>query len=189
MVDTNKRAAKSIKLPTISRDKKSFQIWWMRFKACEIVYGFVQSIKQEADPNLPTRENEIIANTDTNAAAKRKSVKMNVIEMCNLAMAFTTESLKGLIYASMTNEWLSGLTCLVVVSLQGKYAPPDMVSKIEPRRELNDITMKEEDDPATIFKKISGLENRFNTAIFKMTTEANSGLICRDRAFFAPRTH
>eukprot|EP00957_Ditylum_brightwellii_P150501 11460457-Ditylum_brightwellii.AAC.1 len=63
-------------------------------------------------------------------------------------MAFTTDSLMGLIYALMTNEWPTGIASAVVVMLHDKYAPKDLVSKIKLRRQLNAITMKKDEDPS-----------------------------------------
>eukprot|EP00957_Ditylum_brightwellii_P199259 15188930-Ditylum_brightwellii.AAC.1 len=70
----------------------------------------------------------------------------------------------GLIYKSMTTAWPSGQSHIIVIALQEKYAPKDLVSKIELRRDLNAITMKKDEDPDRLFEKLSGLENRYNTS-------------------------
>eukprot|EP00957_Ditylum_brightwellii_P174858 13313953-Ditylum_brightwellii.AAC.1 len=140
----------------------------MRFRAFGTVYGFEQSIKQERDPNLPATEDEEVNPSNTRAL---KALKLNAIATCNLTMDFTTKALMGLIYSAMLNDWPSGLTCLVVVALHEKFAPKDLISKVELRREMNAITMKKEDDPSVLFEKISSLENQFNTATFQIAKE------------------
>eukprot|EP00957_Ditylum_brightwellii_P082666 6285748-Ditylum_brightwellii.AAC.1 len=125
MADDDK-AVKSLKLPTFNREQKGFQIWWMRFRAYGTVYGFAQSIQQRPDQDLPSSEYEILDTVTTDGARASKAVKLNVIAMCNLTMAFTTESLMGLIYAAMTPAWPSGKAHVVVVLLHKKYAPKDL---------------------------------------------------------------
>ena len=46
--------------------------------------------------------------------------------------------------------------------------PKDLVSKIELRRALIKMTMKKDDNPATLFEQISALENRYNTENYKV---------------------
>eukprot|EP00957_Ditylum_brightwellii_P067807 5146976-Ditylum_brightwellii.AAC.1 len=81
-------------------------------------------------------------------------------------MVFTAEGLIETIYGAITTKWPTGKACLVVVALQKKYAPKDLVSKIEMKHELNAITMKKVENPAYLFKKISELENCYNTSLF-----------------------
>eukprot|EP00957_Ditylum_brightwellii_P071076 5401899-Ditylum_brightwellii.AAC.1 len=83
-------------------------------------------------------------------------------------MAFTTEALIGIIYVSMTNEWPTGKANTVVILLQEKFAPKDLVSKIELRGQINGISMKEEEDPSKLFEKIAALQNRYNTASYQI---------------------
>eukprot|EP00957_Ditylum_brightwellii_P144642 11019074-Ditylum_brightwellii.AAC.1 len=104
------------------------------------------------DPDLPTTKGTKV-NEETDDGKKQvRALKLNVVAVCNLMMTFTTEDLMGMIYASMTTEWLSGLVHIVVVSLHHKYAPKDLVSKIELRRELNAVVMQTEEDPKILFK-------------------------------------
>eukprot|EP00957_Ditylum_brightwellii_P075761 5757855-Ditylum_brightwellii.AAC.1 len=77
----------------------------------------------------------------------------------------------GLIYAAITNDWPTGLAYKVVVALHKKYAPNDLISKVELRHELNAVLMKKEEDPTRLFEKLSGLQNRFNTATFQIATD------------------
>eukprot|EP00957_Ditylum_brightwellii_P029809 2254800-Ditylum_brightwellii.AAC.1 len=39
------------------------------------------------------------------------------------------------------------------------------------KRELNTITMKKAENPAHLFEKISGLENRYNTSLFYISLD------------------
>eukprot|EP00957_Ditylum_brightwellii_P127420 9716540-Ditylum_brightwellii.AAC.2 len=86
-------------------------------------------------------------------------------------MAFTTESLMGIVYWAIDTDWPCGLAQQVVVSLQERYMPQDMVLKIELCCKMNAIVMKKEDEPARLFEKISGLKNRYNISTFQIPTE------------------
>eukprot|EP00957_Ditylum_brightwellii_P178097 13565570-Ditylum_brightwellii.AAC.1 len=81
-------------------------------------------------------------------------------------MAFTAECLIGMIYGDITTAWPTGKVCLVVVALHKKYVPKDLVSKIEMKCELNAIATKKDENPACLFEKNNGLENRYNISSF-----------------------
>eukprot|EP00957_Ditylum_brightwellii_P079535 6047557-Ditylum_brightwellii.AAC.1 len=126
MADSNDLVVKSIKLSTFDGEQKGFQIWWMRFHAYGIMYGFAQSIQQQPDQDLTSLEYKILYTAMTGCARAAKAVKLNAVAMCNLTMAFTTKSLMGLIYSAMSPAWLSGKAHVVVVLLHEKYAPKDL---------------------------------------------------------------
>eukprot|EP00957_Ditylum_brightwellii_P212310 15367177-Ditylum_brightwellii.AAC.2 len=65
-------------------------------------------------------------------------------------MMFTAEGLIGTIYAVITTTWPMGKACLVVVALHKKYAPKDLVLKIEMKHELNAIAMKKAENPVRV---------------------------------------
>eukprot|EP00957_Ditylum_brightwellii_P001433 112010-Ditylum_brightwellii.AAC.1 len=105
------------------------------------------------------------------AAAIKKAKRSNTIVMASFTMAFTGESLIGMVYATMMTDWPSGLAYKIVVALPEKYASQDMVTKIELRCALNSILMKRKDDPVVLFEQISGLQNRYNTTTFQISSE------------------
>jgi hypothetical protein len=82
--------------------------------------------------------------------------------MANLTMAFTSEATMGLVFKAKTADWPSGVAHLVVSGLNKKYNPQDTISRVELRQRLSVIRMKKNEDPATLFKKISSIENKFN---------------------------
>eukprot|EP00957_Ditylum_brightwellii_P058357 4424964-Ditylum_brightwellii.AAC.1 len=92
-------------------------------------------------------------------------------------MAFTSELLIGMVYAAMTTDWPSGLASKIVVVLHKKYAPQDIVAKIELRRALNSVLMKRKDNPVVLFDQISRLQNRYNTATFQVSMEEQIAMV------------
>ena len=160
-----------MKLPLFSGEAKDFPLWWMRFKSFAKVYGIGGSINRVADPDLPTSADEVIDDTTTAGKKQAAARKANDIALANLTMAFTTEGLMGLVYSSMTAEYPDGLAWKVVDGLFQKYYPQDILSKVELRQELNGIKMKKEDNPAVLFEALSGIENKYNTAMYKVPSE------------------
>eukprot|EP00957_Ditylum_brightwellii_P211345 15366072-Ditylum_brightwellii.AAC.5 len=139
-----------------------------QFHAYGTVYGFSQSIQRTVDPDLPEMEGATVDEMQPTGVKQAKALKLNTIAMCNLTMAFTTKPLMGMIYTAIKIEWPSGLASSVVESLHIKYAPKDLVSKIELRQELNSTSLKKEDDPAKLFEKISALQNIYSTATYQI---------------------
>jgi len=160
-----------MKLPLFSGEAKDFPLWWMRFKSYAKVYGVAKSINRIVDPDLPANADDVI--DDTTAIGRRQiaAKKANDIALANLTMSFTTEGLMGLVYSSMTTKYPDGLAWKVVNGLFEKYYPQDLLSKVELRQELNSIKMKKEDNPSVLFEALSGIENKYNTAAYKVPSE------------------
>ena len=52
-----------------------------------------------------------------------------------------------------------------------KFQPNNTVTRVEMRQMLNEVSMKKDDDPSTIFEQLSSIENRYNTAERQMEQE------------------
>eukprot|EP00957_Ditylum_brightwellii_P061346 4656283-Ditylum_brightwellii.AAC.1 len=151
-------SVKSICLPSFGGIAKLFQMRWLWFLVYASVYGLMQRMQHTIDPNLSNREALIIDETDAAVIATiKKSKRSNAIAMASFTMAFTSKSLIGMVYAAMTTDWPCGLAYKIMVALHEKYAPQDMVTKIELRCALNSILMTQKDDPFVLFEQISGL--------------------------------
>ena len=60
---------------------------------------------------------------------------------------------------------------MVVKALMAKYMPKDRISRVELRQMLASVSMKDNEDPATLFEQISAIENKFNTVSSKIEEE------------------
>jgi len=76
-------------------------------------------------------------------------------------MAFVKEGIMGMVSRACTREWPDGLAYLVVQNLMKKYRPTDVLSKVELRQRLNQITMKKDSDPSLLFEKLAAIQDRF----------------------------
>jgi len=162
---------KSIRLPTFGGEHKDFQMWWVRFTAFASVYGFAASVGRTPDPNLPGSEDEVIDESTDEGKLMAKARKKNAIAMANLTMAFTSESLLGMVYKAKDSGYPSGCAWKVVDALHRKYIPQDLVSKVELRQALSAVSMKRDEDPAKLFEALSAIENKYNTASFTISNE------------------
>jgi hypothetical protein len=116
---------KTVKLPTFDGERKNFHVWWMRFKAYATVYKFSAALKEGGEADLPKTEDDVLDETKSDEKRKADARKRNGVAMANFAMAFTTESLMGMIYKAVTTEYPGGLAHLVVQALFKKYEPDD----------------------------------------------------------------
>lgn len=150
-------AVKTAKVPQFDGAESAFQLFWMRFTAYAMLQKFAACLKEDAEQALPATEDEGQGETDANKAARKR----NFSAMYNFTLAFTTESLMGLLFKAQTTEWPNGKAHLVVKELFKKFRPRDTISRVELRTQLNNVSMEKNDDPATLFEQISKIQNRF----------------------------
>ena len=124
--ETTKTSEKvgSIKLPTFDGEPKKFQVRWYRFNAYATMYGFKKALT-ETGKELPKTEEEELDTTKEAGKTMLAAKKQNQKAMANFAMAFTGESIMGLMWAASTKEWPNGLAHLVVKGLMKRYRPLD----------------------------------------------------------------
>jgi hypothetical protein len=100
---------KLVQLPWFSGVRKEFHIWWIRFVAHANMCKFLAALKTGGEASMPLSHLVVIdMSTDAGkimAAAKER----NLLDMSNLAMAFETENLFGLVCKTMNNDWPGGL--------------------------------------------------------------------------------
>ena len=162
---------KTVKLPTFDGERKNFHVWWTRFKAYATVYRFSAALKIGGEADLPQKEDDVLDETKPDEKVKADARKRNGVAMANLAMAFTSETLMGLIYKATTTEYRGGLAHMVVEALFKKYEPDDKITRVEMRELLTKVSMKANQDPSTLFEQISAIQNRYNTSTRKIDEE------------------
>ena len=160
-------AIRSVRMPVFDGTHATFQVWWMRFTAFAIVHRFKAAISPEgAEEDLPATEAAAIP-TGADGAAARAAVRRNSVAYANLSLALNSEQLVRILVAGQTTTWPSGLAWRVVQALHRRFKPADIISKIELRRMLNQISMSRKEDPVTLFEQLSKIENQFSTTINK----------------------
>jgi len=153
-------------VPKFEGKDDEFQVYWMRLRAHAAMAGFSQAINRTQDPDLPAAETDVIDETTDIGKKQMKAKKANLLAMATLTTSFRTQALIGLCYKAMTSEWPGGLAWKVVDGLFEKYAPKDLISKVELRRELAAVKMGKKDDPRVLFETLAAIENKYNHAKF-----------------------
>jgi len=151
---------KSIRLPTFDGQAKNFQVWWIRFTAFCAVYKCQQACRPVAETDLPATEAEadvLDAEDDENAPAIAAR-KRNDTVFANLTLAFTTSDLLLLVMRAKDQHWPSGLAWKIIQGLSRMYQPADTISRVEIRRELNQVKMKANEDPKTLFAQLGKIQ-------------------------------
>jgi hypothetical protein len=153
---------KAVKLASFDGTHDGFQLWWIRFKSYAQVHKFAQALLRGGDPDLPTTDAENLSDDEEVAERQEKAKRRNQIALAQFAMAFTKDSEMAMLYEAETTDWPNGLATIVVNALFRKYCPQDTASLVELQEELNDIKMKDRDDPAVLFGKIAKIKNKYN---------------------------
>ena len=160
-------AIRSVRMPVFDGTHATFQVWWMRFTAFAIVHRFKAAISPNGSKeDLPTTEATVIP-AGTDRAHARVAVRRNSVAYANLSLALNTEQLVRILVAGQTTAWPSGLAWRVVQALHRRFKPADIISKIELRCMLNQISMSHKEDPVMLFEQLSKIENQFSTTINK----------------------
>jgi hypothetical protein len=152
---------RSLKLPTFDGSHKKFTLWWIRFMGFAECHNFAKALQPEPESDLPTSSTTVIDESTEDGKKQAQAKKRNNIAMANFAQAFTSEGLMNILLKSMSAEWPRGKACLVVQGLFKKYQPQDVVTLVELRMALNKVSMKKNQDPATLFEQLKAIENKY----------------------------
>jgi hypothetical protein len=85
---------------------------------------------------------------------------MNKLAMASFTMAFTREGNMRLVSKAKTKEWPEGLAYLVAQELNKKFKPNNIISKVEMRQKLKQVSMKKGSDPAILFETLAAIEDQ-----------------------------
>jgi hypothetical protein len=160
--------SKSVRVPSFNGTRKDFHTCWIRFIAYANMCKFLPALKNGGEASMPSSDLvviDIITEPEKMVAAakERNALAMANLTMANLTMTFKTENLCGIIYKTMSTDWPAGLAHEVVVQLFNKYSPDARISRVELRSMLNGVSMKDAEDPSTLFEQVSLIQNRYGT--------------------------
>jgi hypothetical protein len=152
---------KSAKLPVFDGKKEKFQLWWRRFKAYAAVHKFSEALRDGGDPDLPETDSQVIDSSSEEGKRMLLATRRNTLAVAAFTMAFETEDLMKHVIRGSTNDWQDGNAKLIVDSLLKKFKPTDIMSKAEMKAEIRKVSMKVNDDPATLFTQLTAIEQQF----------------------------
>ena len=145
-------------MPTFDGKKEKFQKFKLKFKAYANAKGFKEALA-DTTANLPA---------DPNAEAltdeQRKSVKANNDAVCAYTMALIGDEVFEIITNCTTTAYPDGVAHMIATELTSEYQPSDGASKLEYLNSLNEVKLIEDENPASLFNKLSSIKMSFNTA-------------------------
>jgi hypothetical protein len=156
--------SKGLLLPFFDGEPNKLKGWWMRFKTYVTIKNFSQTIQRIAETDLPATEDMDVSQDKPKKAARDR----NLMAISCLTMSFQDDALLNMIELSETADWPSGLAYRVIDELFKKYQPVDIISRVEIRTRLSQVTMKSEDDPRVMFNQLATIQSAYNNAAQKI---------------------
>ena len=164
MTTTGADINKGLLLPFFDRDENKFKGWWMRFKAYATIKNFALAIDRTQEADLPSTETDDVSSDKPKKAARDR----NMMAIACLTASFQDDGLLNMVEQSMTSDWPSGLAYVVIDELFKKYRPVDMISRVEMRSRLNNVSMKANDDPRILFDQLASIQCAYNSTTRKI---------------------
>jgi hypothetical protein len=138
-------SANSLPLQLFDGEPSKFKSWRMKIKSYATVKSFSQAIQRFTEVDLPPTE-------DTDVSSDNK---MRLPRQGNLTLLPHNSNLRhallNIVEQSETSDWPSGLAHTIVDELFKKYRADDIISRVELRSKLNEVAMKVENYPRTLF--------------------------------------
>jgi hypothetical protein len=85
--------------------------------------------------------------------------------------------LRAMITKAKTDEWPGGEALMINATLIKKYRPDDIIAAAEARRRLNDVSMKNNDDPAILCEHLAEIEVDYAGTTIKITEQDCIGVV------------
>jgi Reverse transcriptase (RNA-dependent DNA polymerase) len=149
-------------IPTFDGSIDKYTMWWTKFRAFAMLNGFGDAIQDEPDPDLPDKWNDVIDASTESGKKQLTAKKKNDITISSFTMAFTREGIMRMVSKAKTKEWPEGVAYLIVKELKRKYRPNDIISKVELRQRLNQVSMKKGSDPSILFETLAAIEDQYD---------------------------
>lgn len=150
------------KVPIFDGDEANFPVWKMRFLAFAKLKKFKEALIEGGEVDLPSIEDYVIDLESDEGIRQHAAATRNDMAMACLTMAFTSESLIGMVYKAQDLTWPSGRAHLVMEALMEQYQPKDRISRVEMRTRLNGVKMTAGQNPKVMFEQLAAIENAYN---------------------------
>ena len=127
-------------------------MWWTRFQAFARVKRFEKALKVDADlPGTQAELDTLDPKTNGGKPGIRAGLRSDTV-VAQLAMAFQTAGMLDKVNQAKTTDWSDGLASNIVTRLKRDYQPINRISRVEMRRKMNEVSMKDDDDRKVIFE-------------------------------------
>ena len=125
------------------------------------MYGFNIELEDGGESDLHANDSFQFLDDD-NKKLLDAAVKVNNLLLANLKMAFTKKVSMYLVNRSKIEDWTRGLAHKVVSALKEKHQQKDTIYRVEVIGNLNDVIMKDSDDPQETFNQLTAIKDKYN---------------------------
>jgi hypothetical protein len=151
---------KKMSTPHMTEKRSNFPVFWTRFQAFARVKNFHKGITKKKNADLPDTENGLFDSDAKVLKQHEEAIELNAITVAYLTIALEkTNKLMAIIHKSKSKEWPTGQAHLIINELFRKFAPDDMVSKVEMKRDLANLKFNMKDSPADWLEDVAAVEN------------------------------
>ena len=154
------REGSVVKLTVFSGKAQDYADWWRCFKTFAAVHKFTEALQVQT--SMPATAATALSLVDTERVQQLAAIRKNDIAMSQFNLALLSDQDKGLIYKSGTTGWPDGLACRLVTLLDAKYNARDLAALLSLKQELNNITMKDDEEPAAMFGRLARIKMRYD---------------------------
>jgi hypothetical protein len=113
--------------------------------------NFAQAIQGTAEADLPATKATDVSSDNQKRLARQR----NLMAVSCLTIAFSDNTLLNIVEQSETADWPSGLAHIVIDELFKKKRLVDIISRVEMRSKLSQVSMKNEEDPRVLFSQLA----------------------------------
>jgi hypothetical protein len=147
------------KVPVFDGKSESFDHWEIQWNAFAEVEDITDALGPELDPKMPINSNDVLDPADDDDKPKMVVSKANERAMTYFDLAFKTMKILRLITKAKTEAWPGGEAWKVKKALSEKYRPDDVLTVSALKKQLNDVSLKGNQDPSYIFEELVAFEH------------------------------
>jgi hypothetical protein len=166
------------RVPTFDEKLESYEEFGMQWDAFAQVEGFSDALMTKGHPEIPTDHNTAIPDDGQGQGKKHaRAKKENTKAVAYYTLAFKSVRLRAMINTAKTDEWPGGEAWMINATLIKKYRPDDIIAAAEARRRINDVSMKNNDDPAILFEQLAEIEVDYAGKTITITEQDCIGVV------------
>ena len=146
------------RVPRFQGEEK-FPVWKMRFEAFAHLKGVEEALVKDNMPKKTTKA--YLELLDENIASQKLRLewaKANTMLLQYLTLAFNTPELMHKMASTMSKDHPRGTAYEVMELLTEEFQPQDKLSNVEIKTKLAAISMKERENPTTLFEQIYAIK-------------------------------
>lgn len=146
------------KVPQFQEEEK-FPVWKMRMEVFAHLQGVEAALSKDNMPKNTTKAYlSSLNDQDANDKLKLEWAKANTMLFYYLTLAFNTPELIHKMVTTRSKDFPLGIAYEVMELLTEEFQPQDKLSNVEIKTKLAAVSMKERENPTTLFEQIDAIK-------------------------------